>query len=327
MPKSFLKAASALMCLATLIPASAAAQSTEEILEDALRTAARETALGNAFQSLSIFGAAPGVSAAEYFVDDGESEAEIDLLKFSPSHEFDPVWGGVKPYVEVTGGWLQWDEKFEVELVPSDPTGGDVEIEAFTVLAGAGVSVPVTETVTVRPIALFGYSRITDEADISGPFAGELSAAAEGILFDVEIESLLYGGALELAWADSFEGDINAEASARYDHLYDNVIDASDPVLDSSDDFIVLSANSELDGPIGLNMFGRELRWIGFAGATYLPGDQGDALGFDLFFQTGGGIEIVERAVIRGIEGVSLRASAIFGDNVTGYTLGGNIEF
>ena len=53
----------------------------------------------------------------------------------------------------------------------------------------------------------------------------------------------------------------------------------------------------------------------------------GETLGFDYFFEFGGGLEIVDRGVVRGIDGISLRASYITGDNVSGFSVGAHIEF
>jgi hypothetical protein len=50
-------------------------------------------------------------------------------------------------------------------------------------------------------------------------------------------------------------------------------------------------------------------------------------LGLDYFFELGGGLEIVDRDVVAGIEGVSLRASQITGDGVTGFPPGAQLEF
>ncbi len=179
----------------------------------------------------------------------------------------------------------------------------------------------------MRPIANVGYSRIKDSAAVRGPDAALLAGAAQGILFDVSIDSVLYGASLEFEYENSFANDINVDARIRYQHLWDEVQSASDPALESSEDFGVFTMRAEADGPTGGKAFGRDLRWIGFSSVTWLPGSQTDDLGFEWFAELGGGLEIVDRNVIRGIEGVSLRASVLAGDGVTGWTLGASLEF
>ena len=110
-------------------------------------------------------------------------------------------------------------------------------------------------------------------------------------------------------------------------YLWGTTLDASDDALEGASDFGVFTAAATLDGPLPITAFGRELRWLAFATHSRFPGLSGDALGFDYFFELGGGLEIVDREVVAGIEGISLRASYITGDNVTGFSVGAHIEF
>jgi hypothetical protein len=120
------------------------------------------------------------------------------------------------------------------------------------------------------------------------------------------------------------------EANIRYDHFYARNFDASDSVLETTDDFSVLTSEAEVSGPAPLKLFGRGTRWIAFIGNTYLPGDQGDSqsgIGFDNFFEVGGGVALIDPSVVDGIVGLSLRASLIIGQDVTGWSAGLALEF
>ena len=71
---------------------------------------------------------------------------------------------------------------------------------------------------------------------------------------------------------------------------------------------------------------GRDLRWLAFASGTYIPAAK-DAVGFSSFAELGGGIELVERGLVAGVDGLSLRVSAILGDDVHGWSAGLALEF
>ncbi|MGF1554526.1 MAG: hypothetical protein ACFBWO_18790 [Paracoccaceae bacterium] len=316
-------ARSAVLAVSVAGAGAAPAQSVEDLVRDVFRAEVGTGAVTNGFQALSIVGGAPGISAASFSVDD--DDFAFDVYKISPSHAFEVGWSGVRPYAEISLGYLDADQDFTFRF-PSGGTDLDLDIHVLTALAGAGVEFDIAPGTVVRPIALFGYSRITDDAELVGPEAELLAAAGEGLLFDVEIDSLLYGAALAVETDQTIGEDIALNASLRYSHLVDDVIDASEPELEGTNDFGTLTAGVELDGPIGLSVFGRELRWIGFASHTYLPGEK-DALGFSYFFELGGGVEIVDRDVLSFIEGVSLRGSGIVGNGVTGFTAGATIEF
>lgn len=320
----------ALPALLLATPSTTLAQDGDLVdqLRDVLRSEAKRVDQGNAFQSLMIFGSMPGISTAHFSVDDdGSDDFTINPFKLPLSHDFDPVWGTVRPYAELTLGYLTAKEKQHLNLVPPESTTVKADFTSYSALAGAGVSIPVSEHTVLRPIFLLGYAHVSDDAKVRGPYSDELSEAASDFLFDVDIDSYQVGAALQVEYQRPLANDINLAANARYNYLYSDVYNASDSVLETNDDFGVFTARAEFDGPTGQTVFGRDLRWIGFLAGTYLPGSQSDALGFDSFVEIGGGLEFVDPNVIQGIEGVSLRASGIVGDNVSGWSVGVELEF
>ena len=303
----------------------------EKTLRRGLEDAAERSNLGQAFQALSIFNVTPGISAATFYVGDEEGgDDKIESYKFSPSRTFEPVLG-VRPYVEGTVGYLVGKQEVAATLSTAGETTSDIDIRTIAFLGGAGVEFDVFEGTVIRPIFLAGYSRIWDSSKTRGPDSQTLDRAGKGIIFDAWLNTALVGGAIELEHVGHFDPqtDINYVANVRYDQLYANSFSASNAVLEGSSTFGVLTAKAEFNGPVwGVSLLDRELRWIGFASNTYLPGDdESDALGFSYFFEVGGGLELVDRDVIKGLDGLSVRSSALFGDNVYGWTAGLSLEF
>jgi len=325
----------AISALAALVLSSAAdaqVYPNEQELRAALEDAAERSNLSQAFQALSIFNVTPGVSAATFYVGDEDGkEDKIESYKFSPSRTFEPVYDGIKPYVEGTVGYLVGKQDVAAQLSDKGTTTSSIDIRTIAFLGGAGVEFDIVEGTVIRPIFLAGYSRIWDSSKTRGPDSQTLDNAGKGIIFDAWLNTAMVGGAVELehvGYTDP-QTDINYVANVRYDQLYANTFSASNSVLEGSSTFGVLTARAEFDGPVwGVNLLDRELRWIAFASNTYLPGDdESDALGFSYFFEVGGGLELVDRSVIDGLEGVSLRSSVLFGDNVYGWTAGFSLEF
>ena len=174
---------------------------------------------------------------------------------------------------------------------------------------------------------LAGYSHIEQDSRFSGAAGGLLEDAGDGFLFNLHVHEALVGGALEISHQRQLSGDIQLTANLRYNHLYAEAFAASDDVLETSSNFGVVTARAELDGPLGATALGRDLRWISFAANTSFPGRASDSLGFSYFFEVGGGLEIVDRSVARGVEGLSLRLSTLVGDGVTGWSVAAKLEF
>lgn len=149
----------------------------------------------------------------------------------------------------------------------------------------------------------------------------------DGFLANATTNTALYGGAIELEYVRDLGGDVTVSVETRYNHLVANTFEASDTVLETVSDFGVLTTVLEADGPTGATAMGRELRWITFVTNAYFPGSANDLPGFDYFFELGGGVEIVDRAMVQGIEGISLRGSGLFGQDVLGWSLALKLEF
>lgn len=313
----------------TTMPASAIAQSVVDDLRKEFRQAASDSKLGNAFQALAVFAATPGISAATYHVD-GHGEGDMDIKSYKltdpPSFTFEPIYG-VKPYIEGTIGYLDIDRPVNFSLDPAGPTRAELDIGTLALLGGLGAEIDIAEGTVIRPVFHLGYTRIWDNSSFSGPLAEEVAEAGDGILFDVYINSLLFGASVGIEHTRQLFEDTTFVGKIRYNQFVDHAFSASDPVLETTGTFGILTSAIELDGPTGWALFGRKARWIGFVGNTYLPGEMGDDLGFNYFFELGGGIQLLDSNIMSGVDGISLRGSTIFGKDVTGWMIGLSLDF
>ena len=323
-------AGAALTLLVLSSPSDAIAQQDlTDRLRQGLRAEARAAKQGSAFQSLSVFGATPGVSTAIFNVDHSHPGTDLTLrtLQLPFGHEFAPVFAGTRPYAELTLGYSSANESDDLHLAPAQQTTIDADFETYSVLSGVGATIAVVPYLSVQPILLAGYSRIDGDARFKGPFADELKTASTGLIKDMSIDTLLLGGALQAKVAWPLDAGIELTGQARVNYFYARNFNASDSVLETSDRFAVVTARSEVGGPAPLTIAGRQTRWIAFAGATYLPGDLKDALDFGHFFEVGGGASIVDREMLDRVSGLSGRASMIVGEDVMGWSVGLSLDF
>lgn len=204
-------------------------------------------------------------------------------------------------------------------------------VETFSVLSGVGLSVPVTRHIVARPILLGGYSYISDETSFSGAFAPFNEALAENAGFNVDLSSALFGGALELLYERSIGDSLDLRSRLRYNHLFSHVFDASDDVLEQTNQFSVATADLEAIVPTGYSVFGSDVDLIGTTGLFYLKegafleggSTVTDRFDANLLAQVGGGLQFRTNFV----EGIGIRGSYIFGDNVDGWKAGVNVRF
>ena len=305
------------------------AQTSRDDLRDLVRSLVQQSGLGEQVQGISTFAALPGISAARFDPDpQGTIQSQIDRLILPLAHQFaGPRLLGGAPYLEATFGYSQFSESFDTALADDAPTRVDRDLRLLSALAGAGWGFALAERTILRPTALLGYSFVSDDTNLKGPDSEELEEVLDGILLNIHAHELLYGAALGLEHAQPLPAGLGLTASARYSHLWGHTLDASDEALDGAGNFGVFTAATTLDGPLGLTLGGRDLRWLTFVTHSRFPGNSGDAIGFDYFYELGGGLKLVDRDVVAGLDGFSLRASYITGDDVTGFSLGAKLEF
>ncbi|WP_439816692.1 hypothetical protein [Zavarzinia sp. CC-PAN008] len=306
----------------------ATAQVTEAQVRDSLRAAAVDTDLARGYQALTIFGSTPGISAARFDVDDGSSS---NSYKATPSRRFDiglrdVGLGETRLHVEGSFSYLRAEQSATLTVNAPTPTRFEIDSETFTVLGGIGADIVVGEGTSIRPIFLAGYSRTTTDQEFTGPEGALLRRAGQGVLFDANVDSTLYGGALELVHERTLGTDIKLQARARYNHIVADTFEASDPVLETSGSFGVVTGGFEFDGPTPITIVDRAVRWIAFSDGTWLT-DARSALGFDSFVEVGGGIRLVDVDAVPGIGGIELRGSYLLGPEVDGWSVGLSIAF
>jgi hypothetical protein len=162
------------LAVATLaLPRPAAAQGLDvDALRELLRISARATHLGDAFQSLSLINAAPGITAAHFSVDDPSDhygDYSLDVLKLPLRREFDAAVWGRPLFTELTLGWTRADQTLGLAINSPDVTEADVRIDTLTALAGVGISFPVWQEGRVA-LKMRELGKMTpEERQVAGP--------------------------------------------------------------------------------------------------------------------------------------------------------------
>jgi hypothetical protein len=287
---------------------------------------ARSEGLGRAFQTFSIFGGTPGVAAARFY-----SDFDLNNFQLPITHTFEPFGGGslngIAPYAELTLDYLTGNQTFPLTPNPNSPSNVKLSFDAWSALAGGGLDIPLGNSFRLRPIVLAGYSHVGGDANFFGPNSALFRSLVGGILSDASLNSALVGGALELVYETQFPGDLNLKTQVRYNELAALVTGASSNALKQNSSFGVANASISFSGPTDWHVAANAIRWLGYAKGTWLPNTDPAVLGFNAFAEIGGGLQLIAPNVIRGVQGGTVRASAIVGPGVTGWLLSAALDF
>lgn len=320
-----------LFLLTTLGMSRAGAQVPDDLLRNALRQSVRSHGFGNQIQGLTGLGAVTGTSRSRLTIDGSgpASDTEISRINRPLARQFESFGpGNTALHLELDLGWLRSETGYRDLLMGTrDEAHAESEINALSAIVGVGLQVPMNAHWSFAPIVLLGYSYVEDETDFQGAAANALDGLTQGLLFNYDSQEVLYGGAMQFKYHRALTHDIDVLWRLRYNHLFAETLDSSHDALDASGNFGVFTTSFEADGPTTYRLFNREVRWIAFAGNTVLTGDANDTFGFDYLFEVGLGVKWMDRSLIKGLEGVSLRSSYVFGKDIEGWGFGGRLEF
>jgi hypothetical protein len=287
---------------------------------------ARSEGLGRAFQTFSIFGGTPGIAAAKFY-----SDFDLNNFQLPIAHSFAPIEGGIlsgiAPYAELTLDYVTANQTFPLTASATTPSSVKLTFNAWSVLAGGGFDVPLGNGFKLRPIVLAGYSHVGGDASFFGPNSALFSSLVGGVLNDASLNSALVGGALQLVYETRFSGDLMFNAQVRYNELAALVTDASSSALKQNSSFGVANASVDLSGTTSWQIAANPIRWLGYVKGTWLPNTDRGILGFNAFAEIGGGLQVIAPNVVRGVQGGTVRASAIVGPGVTGWLVSAALDF
>lgn len=268
----------------------------------------------------------PGVASASFQVSRGALLGEGDFTRVALplSRSFKKLkFGGITPYAEMTLSYTNqkqnefWMEGTTMQMMVSH------DIKTTSVLSGLGAGFEPVKGGVIRPIILLGWTRIKDNSDPTTTMGRMFQAEVGNNLFDWNVEQLQFGLAIETEYKTKIGKDVNVLSGIRATQLRIKTHSTSTPGLEASNNFTSISGNIEFDGPTSLSLFGRDVRWQTFAGATSFDKDTGRALSFNWLGETGAGIVLMNRKQnIPFVEGLGLRGSLILGDGIKGLAVG-----
>jgi hypothetical protein len=312
---------------ATLAAGLCPAQSLDDA-RDFVRDSLRDVHFAKSFAGLVLMADELELSAANYRFDN-ESDTELTVLALPFQRTLRP-WGedAIGLHVEGALGYARARERTDDlygGTLPGAETAVEVDWTTWGGLVGVGPVFDLGPGLTFAPIANLGLSRLESDAHYSGPGAGLSASLFDGIAFNWDALALSGGAAARVDWRGGLGGELEFELIGRYDLRWTQTIDAEDEAQEFSERTQLLTLRGDLVGPTGLRLLERPLRWRGTVG--YRRALEGSLYGCEEMFLLGGGVELATAGELPLFSNLSLSGAAIFGDGVTGWTVGLGFSF
>ncbi|MGF1561793.1 MAG: hypothetical protein ACFB3T_06415 [Geminicoccaceae bacterium] len=274
------------------------------------------------------FNAVPDTSAGSIQLDSATSDnPSVNLIQFGGAFT---VADSFPLYMEGFLGYARYDPQFiatEGEQERTIP----LKWNNFAATGGLGWDFSLTDELVLRPIFNVTLGHVT--SDLAGlETLINITEDTELNFFDEgRLNAYGLGGSLMLDFErvrEAYEFD----TELRYTHLHLQSFGGTSSAVEGNAEAITINLWSRLRWPTGIEVFERPLRYVVQGSYSVYRGDQAGALGFDRLTKLGGGLEVDLSKWDIGALGLYVRrtrllASGVFGDNVSGYSIGLGVGF
>ena len=276
--------------------------------------------LGGAYASIINFAVNPDISAATYHIDAGNldaSDPELNVFRLPLRHVFDLDRRGWRPFVEADLAY----QSYQFDFAAFDTERIDTEWRTYGGTLAVGAEIPTSEELTLVPAVTLGLVHLENDADYTGPLSNSLlKPALEGLVFDWDADAWLVGASLGVDYKRAlrrFELNVHGSLSHNYIETYDS----SSGLLEFDSQATTFTVQAETVHPTTMTVGGYPLALVASLGNTTFIGSNRDALGFEYFFEAGLAFEADVSPKEWPVKKLRLGASAIYGPDVTGWSL------
>jgi len=269
---------------------------------------------GAQYAQLLTFATEPGIAAASFDIEEDLGDTTYDLYKLPLQHEFDvDGWNG-KLILRGTLSYMQasQDQRLNPGKIDSEWTsyGGSI---------GVGVRIPLGNGFSFVPGVGFGVASLENEADFKGtpPTAD----------YNWDLDATIFSGLLGLLYRGDIGGDFDLVADAYYTYSYVSSFDSSSDFQDFSDSTDNITIKADIGHPLGFSIAGYPMDGVLHLGNTTFLGPNRDVLGFSYFNEVGFSLRTNPQKLASQLKlpvtvsSLSLGVNALFGDNLSGWSI------
>lgn len=281
--------------LLALLAGPAAGQTAGGGLDDALgRLDALRSALGRRGPgvlglmgyNMSPDGSANALTVTRGDVSPDEGSATLTLSQFG----FGFTWSESFPlFTEIYGGYARYDPRAVFTGLGARET--PLRWNNLAATLGVGYDIRIGEYLWLRPILNVAGGYAASDAALLGALFERITRRDVPALTDRHAYVAGLGGSLMLAYYD-YQPQRDIDVEFRYTQLELQTVGDTARAARGRATAQTLSVWARYRWPTGLEAFGRPVRWVLDANASWYIGDQADIIGFRWAAKAGGGLEI-----------------------------------
>jgi len=199
---------------------------------------------------------------------------------------------------------------------------------SFAATGGIGYNFPLTddEELKLRPIFNFSLGYVTTDVALAQDLLNAAYNLNLDLIDDGRMTAYGLGGSLMLDY-ERYRDDYEIDVEFRYTLIHLQSFGGTSAFLKGSSETNSANIWARWRAPIGADFLQRPLRYVLESSYTTFFGPQRGALGFDNLASVGAGLELDSSAYQVIISRFRMVGRYIFGNNVSGYSLGLGVSF
>lgn len=230
---------------------------------------------------------------------------------------------GWQPRLQGNMGYLESDNHLRSSALAGDTT----ELKTFAIEFGGGARFWTSENFSFAPTIMILYGRTDDTYTAVSAFGRQnLKDLRELGLADWSIDTWTVRPALNLQYVIALERvliTLSSDPTGFYTHGFSR----SNIHLRVGGDSGFVTNTIDVDIPLGVELYGHELRSGGYLSRTDLLGDLKTGLGVQHLNELHGRIVLDFLNQMWKVQWLGLGASYIWGTNINGWTVGADVAF
>ena len=285
--------------------------------------------VGNRVEAATILGGDYGIGGGSYFSSGGNSKADINVSKFGGSGDVgDPqplgnlgiCW---QPSLQGSMGYLTAKNNFQSGLLDGDTS----EYKTFAIQFGGGARFWFDDHFSISPTVMGMYGHTENTYTARSAFAlANLPEAKQLGLIDWNVDTWTIRPSLNLQYEYTWHRTIFT-LSSEPTYFYTESFSSSSPNLNVNGDSEAWVNKIDVDVPLGVELFGHELRTGGYFSRTDLFGDLQEGLNTSSVYEAHGRLVLDFLGELWKVKWIGLGGSYLWGDNIHGWSIGADVAF
>jgi len=314
--------------LVGLLPAGAECQITPA------QASQLRNAIGNRVEALTILGGDYGIAAANFrstgkFTFGESADATVTVTKLGGAGDIgDPqplgsLPVGWQPHLQGNMGWLDGTQHLHSGLVEGDIT----EIKTYGIEFGGGARFWVNDRLSFAPTLMGLYGHTSETYTANSAFMREnLAKATQLGLVDWTVDTWTFITGVDFQYVYTWDRTIFTLSSNPV-YYHTESFKSSNANLNVKGDSSTWANIIDVDIPVGVQLFGHELRTGGYYRWTGLYGALSRGLNESSLNELHGRVVLDFLNQLWKVQWIGIGGSYVWGSHVTGWTVGADVTF